>query len=163
MPEKKSFSFVVTGGEANAGPPIGPALGPLGLNVMAVVKRINELTEEYKGMKVPVVVEVDQETKAFNVTVKLPPTSALILKEAGLQKGSGQAGKEYAGSISMQSVIKIAKLKMDALSAKDLKGAVKTIIGTCVSMGIKVEDKEPKAVIEEINRGLWDKAIFGSE
>ncbi len=159
MPEKKSFSFVVTGGEANAGPPIGPALGPLGLNVMEVVKKINELTSEYKGMKVPVVVEVDQQTKSFNVSVKLPPTSALILKEAGLEKGSGQAGKEYTGNISMQSAIKIAKLKMDVLSAKDLKGAVKIIVGTCVSMGVKVEDKEPKTIIDEINRGVWDSSL----
>ncbi len=158
MPEKKTFNFVVVGGEANAGPPIGPALGPLGLNVPMVVKRINELTADYKGMKVPVVVEVNED-KSFNVTVKLPPTSALILKEANITKGSGKAGTEWVADIKFESVVKVAKAKFDALSAKTLKGAIKTVLGTCISMGIKVEGKNPKEIIQEVNQGKWDSKI----
>jgi len=158
MAEKKSFNFVVVGGEANAGPPIGPALGPLGLNVPMVVKKINELTAEFKGMKVPVVVEVGED-KSFNVIVKLPPTSALLLKEANAQKGSSKPGTEWVGDIKFESVVKVAKAKFDAMSAKTLKGAVKTVLGTCVSMGIKVEGKNPKEVIQEVDKGIWDSKI----
>mgnify|MGYP001772815405 FL=1 len=158
MPEKKTFNFVVVGGEANAGPPIGPALGPLGLNVPMVVKKINELTQDYKGMKVPVVVEVNPD-KTFNVIVKLPPTSALLLKEAKVEKGSSKAGTEWVADLKFESIVKVAKAKMDSMSAKTLKAAVKTVLGTCVSMGIKVEGKNPKEIIEEVNKGLWDSKI----
>jgi large subunit ribosomal protein L11 len=156
--EKKVFSFIVPGGEANAGPPIGPALGPLALNVMQVVKKINDMTNDYKGMKVPVSVEVFSD-KTFNVLVRLPPTSALILKEVGLQKGSAKPGTEWAGNISFDSIVKIAKSKYDYTSAKSLKGAVKMVIGTCTSLGIKVENKTPKEIIAEINSGAWDSRI----
>ncbi len=155
---KKAFNFIVPGGEANAGPPIGPALGPLGLNVMQVVKKINDLTGDYKGMKVPVSVEIYPD-KTFNVIVKLPPTAALILKEAGLQKGSSKAGTEWAGNISFDSVIKVAKSKYDYTSAKTLKGAVKMVIGTCVSLGIKVENKAPSEILAEIDSGAFDSKI----
>ncbi|MEM0146394.1 MAG: 50S ribosomal protein L11 [Conexivisphaerales archaeon] len=156
--EKKAFNFIVPGGEANAGPPIGPALGPLALNVMQVVKKINDLTADYKGMKVPVSVEVYSD-KTFNVVVKLPPTSALILKEIGLQKGSAKAGTEWAGNISFDSVVKIAKSKYDNTSAKTLKGAIKMIVGTCASLGIKVENKTPEEVLAEINSGAFDTKV----
>lgn len=158
---KKVFNFIVPGGEANAGPPIGPALGPLGLNVMQVVKKINELTGDYKGMKVPVSVEIYPD-KTFNVIVKLPPTSALILKEAGLQKGSSTPGREWVGNISLDSVIKIAKSKLDSTSAKTLKGAVKMVIGTCVSLGIKVDNKTPREVLAEIDAGMYDSKLSNS-
>ncbi|MGC8661597.1 MAG: 50S ribosomal protein L11 [Nitrososphaeria archaeon] len=156
--EKKAFSFIVPGGEANAGPPIGPALGPLALNVMQVVKKINDLTADYKGMKVPVSVEVYSD-KTFNVIVKLPPTSALILKEVGLQKGSAKAGTEWAGNITLDSVVKVAKNKYDYTSAKTLKGAVKMVVGTCASLGIKVENEEPEKILAEIDSGTWDAKI----
>jgi len=148
--EKKSFSFLVTGGQANAGPPIGPALGPLGVNVMAIVNSINEKTKEYPGMKVPVKVTVDVETKDFEVEVGIPTTSALIVKEAKLEKGSGSTGSEFVGELSMEQVVKIARLKLAQSYAKDLKASVKEVLGTCLSMGVKVDGRNPKELIGEV-------------
>src|SRR5918993_4299391 len=113
MGEKKSISALVSGGEANAGPPLGPAMGPMGVNVLQVVNTINEKTKDFPGMKVPVKVEVDSETKRFTVEVGIPPTAALIFKESGINKGSGTAGTNFVGNISMESVVKISKMKLD--------------------------------------------------
>ena len=156
MGEKKSISALVTGGEANAGPPLGPALGPLGINVLQVVNTINDKTKDFPGMKVPVKVEVDSETKKFNVEVGIPPTTALIAKEIGITKGSGTAGKDYVGNISMLGIVKIARMKMDVSYALDLKNSSKEIIGSCVSNGIKVENKPAKEIYIDINSGVYD-------
>ncbi|MDR4511666.1 MAG: 50S ribosomal protein L11 [Nitrososphaeraceae archaeon] len=156
MGEKKSISALVTGGEANAGPPLGPALGPLGINVLQVVNTINDKTKDFPGMKVPVKVEVDSETKKFNVEVGIPPTTALIAKEIGITKGSGTAGKDYVGNISMSGIVKIARMKMDVSYALDLKNSSKEIIGSCVSNGIKVENKPAKEIYIDINSGVYD-------
>jgi large subunit ribosomal protein L11 len=154
--EKRVIELVISGGQATAGPPIGPALGPLGLNVMAVVNKINELTKEYAGMKVPVRVTVDPETKTFEVSVGIPTTSALIVKEAEIQKGSGKPNVERVGNLSMQQVMKIAQIKRKELLAKNLKSAIKEIIGSCVSMGITIDGKNPKDILKEINEGKYD-------
>jgi len=158
LPEK-TLKFLVPGGEATAGPPIGPALGPLGVNVLQVVEEINKLTREFKGMRVPVEVVVDTETKQFKVNVGIPTTTALIVKEAGIEKGAKMPGKEIVGDISLESVIKIARLKMDEMRAKTLKKAVKQVLGTCVSMGITINGKNPKEVIKEIDQGLHDDKL----
>lgn len=156
MGEKKSISALVTGGEANAGPPLGPALGPLGINVLQVVNTINDKTKDFPGMKVPVKVEVDSETKKFNVEVGIPPTTALIAKEIGITKGSGTAGKDYVGNISMSGIVKIARMKMDVSYALDLKNSSKEIIGSCVSSGIKVENKPAKDIYIDLKSGVYD-------
>ena len=150
MGEKKTISLLVTGGEANAGPPLGPALGPLGINVLAVVNAINERTREYAGMKVPVKVEVDTESKQFNIDVGIPPTAMLIMKEANVSKGSSKAGGEYVGDITMDKVVKVAKLKMDSSYARSIESAVREVIGTCMSMGITVDGRKPKDVMKEL-------------
>lgn len=156
MGEKKSVSAMVTGGEANAGPPLGPTLGPLGVNVLSIVNTINEKTKEYAGMKIPVKVEVDTETKQFTVEVGVPPTAMLLIKEAGAQKGSGKAGEESTGELKMDGIIKVAKIKIDGSYARDLRGAVKEILGACVSIGLKVEGKTVQEVTKEIDEGKWD-------
>lgn len=156
MGDKKSISALVTGGEASAGPPLGPALGPLGINVLQVVNTINEKTKDFLGMKVPVKVEVDAETKKFTVEVGIPPTTALIAKEAGITKGSGTSGKDYVGNISMYGIVKIARMKIDVSYALDLKNCSKEIIGSCVSSGVKVEDKPAKDLYTDINSGKYD-------
>src|SRR6478752_923533 len=120
MSEKKTVNALVSGGEASAGPPLGPALGPLGINILQVVNTINEKTKDFPGMKVPVKVEVDSDTKKFNVEVGIPPTAALIFKESGINKGSGTAGTNFVGNISMDSVVKIAKMKSDISYAQDI-------------------------------------------
>ena len=159
MTENKSISALVTGGEASAGPPLGPALGPMGINVLQVVNTINDKTKDFPGMKVPVKVEVDPDTKKFTVEVGVPPTAALISKEAGVAKGSGTAGTSVAGNIGIESAIKIAKMKIDSSYAKDIKGALKEVIGTCLSLGIQVENKLPKEVYDDIKTGKYDEAL----
>ena len=157
MGDKKSVSALVSGGEASAGPPLGPALGPMGVNVLQVVNMINDKTKDFPGMKVPVKVEVDSESKKFTVEVGIPPTAALVSKEAGITKGSGAAGTNFAGNITMASAVKIAKMKIDSSYAKDLKNAVKEVIGSCLSSGVKVEEKPAKEVFSDISEGKYDE------
>jgi len=155
--EKKIVELLVNGGQATAGPPLGPALGPLGLNVLAVVNKINELTKDYAGMKVPVKVIVDPETKQFEVNVGTPTTSALIVSELKIEKGSGNPKAQKVGNLSMEQLIRIAKIKRSELLSKTLKNAAKEVLGTCVSMGVTVDGKDPKDVIREINEGKYDQ------
>lgn len=156
MSEKKIVNALVSGGEANAGPPLGPALGPLGINILQVVNTINEKTKDFPGMKVPVKVEVDSETKKFSVEVGIPPTAALIFKESGINKGSGTAGSNFVGNVSMESIAKIAKMKSDISYAQDIKSTAKEIIGSCLSLGVKVEDKVAKDVYTDLSEGKYD-------
>ena len=159
MPEKKVIEALVSGGQATAGPPLGPSLGPLGLNVLAVVNEINEITKDYSGMKVPVKIIVDVETKEFEVTVGVPTTSALIVKEAGIQKGSSTPNTEKVADLSFEQVIRIAQAKRPTLLAKNLEAAVKEVLGSCVSMGVTVEQKDPREVQREIDEGKYDSAF----
>lgn len=163
MGEKKVVELLVSGGQATAGPPLGPALGPLGVNVMAVVNKINELTKEFSGMKVPVKVTVDVETKEFEVAVGTPTTSALVISELKVEKGSGNPKQDKVGNLTIQQAIRIAKIKSPELLARSLKSAVKEVLGTCVSMGVTVEGKDPREVIMEIDKGAYDKILTESE
>jgi large subunit ribosomal protein L11 len=108
-------------------------------------------------MKVPVKVEIDPDTKKFNVEVGVPPTTALVAKEANISKGSGTAGKDYVGNISMEGIVKIAKMKIDVSYATTIKSSVKEIIGSCVSSGIKVENKPAKEIYPDLMEGKYDQ------
>ncbi|MEM1547372.1 MAG: 50S ribosomal protein L11 [Candidatus Methanomethylicia archaeon] len=156
---KKTFNFIINGGEATAGPPIGPALGPLGFNVMMIVNRINELTKDFQGMRVPVKVIVDIDTKEFNVEVGIPTTAALIARELGIEKGAQSPGSQKVGNLNIKQIIRIAKIKGPQLLSKSLKEAIKEILGTCVSMGVTVENRDPREIIREINSGTYDDII----
>jgi large subunit ribosomal protein L11 len=107
-------------------------------------------------MKVPVKVEVDPETKKFTVEVGIPPTTALIAKEAGITKGSGTSGKDYVGNISMENIVKIARMKIDVSYAIDLKNTSKEIIGSCISSGVRIENKPAKEIYADIENGQFD-------
>lgn len=155
MVEKKTVDLLVSGGKATGGPPLGPALGPLGVNVVAIVNRINEITHEYAGMKVPVKVVVDPDTKEFDVTVGTPTTSALIVSELKITKGSGAPNTEKVGDLTMEQVVRIAKLKHHELLAKTLTEAVKEILGTCVSIGVTVEGRDPREMQHEIDEDAF--------
>ncbi len=155
MGEQK-VSSLVTGGAASAGPPLGPALGPLGVNIMEVISAINTKTKDFEGMKVPVTVIVNTDTKKYEIEIGIPSAAALIMKEAGITKGSGTSGTAWAGDITMDSVIKVANAKLEKSYASSLKSVAKTIIGTCVSLGVKIEGKTPKEITAEINEGKWD-------
>jgi len=163
MANKKSFQFLVDGGKATAGPPIGPALGPLGINVIEVVRRINEATKDFAGMRVPVKVTVDIDTKRFEVEVGTPTTAALIIREVKKEKGSGLPGRESIGSIPIEAVVKIAAMKRSDIGANTLKAAVKTVLGTCQSMGVLVENRSPKEVIKAVEDGQYDDVIRAYE
>lgn len=159
MAEKKVVEALVSGGQATAGPPLGPALGPLGVNVLAIVNKINEETESYAGMKVPVKIVVDTETKGFEVSVGIPTTAALIVKEAGIQKGSGTPNTEKVGNLSLEQAVEIARVKRPSLLARSLRAAVKEVVGTCVSMGVTVDQKDPKILLQEIEEGKYDEIL----
>ncbi|MFB3888627.1 MAG: 50S ribosomal protein L11 [Candidatus Bathyarchaeia archaeon] len=159
MVETKTVELLVNGGQANAGPPLGPALGPLGLNVMAVVNRINELTKDYAGMKVPIKISVNPDDKTFEVTVGTPTASALLVAELKVEKGSGTPNTAKIGDLTVEQIVRIAKIKRPELLAKTLKGAAKEIMGTCVSMGCTVEGKDPREAQKEVDEGKYD-AMF---
>jgi large subunit ribosomal protein L11 len=159
MGEKKVVEALVNGGQANAGPPLGPALGPLGVNVLAVVNKINEVTKDYSGMKVPVKVSVDTDNKEFEVSVGTPTTSALIISELGVAKGSGVPNTEKIGDLSMEQAVRIAKMKSSDVLARDLKAAFSEVLGTGVSMGVTVEGKDPREIQKEINEGKHDALL----
>lgn len=148
----REVEVLVTGGQASPGPPLGPVIGPLGLNVKQVVDKINEATKDYMGLSVPVKIIV-KEDKSFEIKVGIPPVSALIKKELKLEKGSSNPGKDFVGDIKLEQLIKIAKLKKENSLSYSLKGALKEALGTCVSMGIKVEGKNPKEILREIEEG----------
>ena len=156
MGEQK-VSSLVTGGAASAGPPLGPALGPLGVNIMEVINAINEKTKDFEGMKVPVTVIVDSDTKKYEIEIGIPSAAALIMKEAGIQKGSGTSGTDWAGEVTMDAIVKVANTKLEKSYASSLKSVAKTIVGTCLALGVKVEGKTPKEITVEINDGKWDE------
>jgi len=157
----KVVKVLVEGGKATPGPPLGPALGGLGLNIGQIVNEINRKTKEYQGMKVPVEIKVDIDTRKFEIKVGIPATSMLILRELNTEKGSSQAGTQQIGDLSFESVVKIAKIKLPDANTNSLKSMVKMVLGTAVSMGVTVEGKDPKQVIEEVNEGKWDHMLEG--
>ncbi len=144
---------LVPGGKATPGPPLGPAIGPLGLNVKQVVDKINEATKDFDGLPVPVKI-IAKEDRTFEIEVGVPPVSALIKKELGIEKGSKETGKEIVGDLKLDQVVKIAKTKQKQMLAYDLRSAVLEVLGTAVSMGVTVEGKHPKDVQREIKEGL---------
>jgi len=149
------LEVLVEGGKATPGPPLGPALGPLGVNVIQVVGAINEKTKAFAGMKVPVTLLVDPKTKGFEIKVGTPPTTALIMKELKLEKGSGKPNSDFVGNLTVNQVNKIAEMKKDSMLAKDKKGRFREVVGTCVSMGVTVDGKDPRKVISEIDAGEY--------
>lgn len=149
---------LVPGGKANPGPPLGPSLGPLGINIKKVVDEINAKTKSFNGMTVPVKVIVDA-SRNFTVEVGTPPTSALVLSEAKLQKGSGTPNSNFVGNLTIDQAISVARMKKGAMLSYNLKNAVKEVVGTCVSLGITVEGKKPKEIFADINAGNYDEKL----
>jgi large subunit ribosomal protein L11 len=159
MVKKETVNLIVKGGAATAGPPLGPALAGKGINIGQVVKDINEKTKLMAGMDVPVKVVVDPAAKSYEILVGLPPSSALLKKEASLEKGSAAAGKKIVSALLIEHMIKVAQTKGEGMLGSTLKNKVKELLGTCVSLGIKVEGKDPRQVIKEVNAGVYDKEI----
>ncbi len=156
---EKIISAIVDGGKATAGPPLGPALGPLGINGGQVVSKINEATKDFAGMKVPIKVIVDTDKKSFRIEVGTPPTAELVKREAGIEKGAGNR-EAPGGNISIEQAVKIARSKGNSLG-KDLKATLKEVCGTCVSLGVTIDGKNGKEIIKEIDSGKHDSLLKG--
>lgn len=150
---------LVPGGKASAGPPLGPALGPLGVNVAQVVAKINEQTKDLNGMQVPVKIKVKSRTE-FEIEVGTPPTSALILKEIGVEKGTGD--KSTIGNLTIEQVVKIANIKRKTLLSKTLKNAAREVIGTAGSLGATVDGLPSKEAQLVVADGKYDE-LLGEE
>lgn len=157
MAEK--IEVLVDGGKASAGPPLGPALGPLGLNIGQIVADINTKTKDFSGMKVPVKLIVDTKTKEYTITVGTPPTSALIKQEIGIDKGPGDNDAGASVNLTMEQAIKVARMKKDTLSGIGLKETVSEVIGTAVSLHMKVDGKEPTEVQKLIKEGKYNALL----
>ena len=138
---KKIVGFVklhVPGGQANPAPPVGPALGQHGLNIMEFCKQFNSRTQEKIGFTIPVEITVFGD-RSFTFVTKTPPASVLIRKAAGVEKGSGVPNKDKAGKLSSEQVREIAEVKLPDLNTKNVESAMKQIAGTARSMGIEIE------------------------
>ncbi len=136
--EVAKIKLQIPAGAANPSPPIGPALGQHGLNIMEFCKAYNAKTMDQKGLIIPVVITVYAD-RSFTFITKTPPASVLILREAKTQKGSGEPNRKKVGSLTMAQVEEIAKLKMPDLNAASLDAAMKTIMGTARSMGVDIK------------------------
>ncbi len=156
---KQVVETMVEGGKATAAPPLGPALGPTGVNIGLVVAEINKKTADMKGMQVPVKVTVDTATKSFDIEIGTPPASALIKKEAGIEKGASNPLTDKVADLMIEQVIKIAKMKEGALLGSTLKSKVREIVGTCHSMGILVEGMPAPEALKAIAEGKFDAEI----
>ena len=153
MPDIK---VLVEGGKATAGAPLGPALGPTGVNIGAVVAMINEKTAGFAGTKVPVKISVDSAKKTFEIEVGSPSMSALIKQELKLEKGSGNPKANLVGNLSLAQVKKIAEMKIESINSTDLFHAAREVIGTVNSMGVTIEGKHAKEIQKEFAQGLHD-------
>jgi len=138
------FKIRAKGGEANPAPPIGPALGSKGVNIMEFCKQFNARTQDKKGQILPVIITVYSD-KSFEFIVKTPPAAILLLQASKLKGGSGSPNRNKVGKVSWEDIRSIAELKMPDLNANTLESGMKMIAGTARSMGITVEGKAPWA------------------
>ena len=141
------------------GPALSQKLGPLGINMGQVIQKVNDATKNFKGMKVPVEIDVNPITKNVEIKVFSPPTSELLKKEISVEKGSGAQDKIKVGNLSIEQVIHVAQTKQGNMLSRDLKAAVKNVVGTCVSLGILIENKHPNEIQKEIEDGKYDEEI----
>ena len=149
---------MVDGGRATAGPPLGPALGPKGVNIGQVIAKINEKTKAFDGMKVPVTVIINDD-KSFDIKVGTPPMSALIKAELNIPLGSGNPKTNKVGNLTVEQAKKIAAQKQDDLLGATVKARVMEVAGNCVSLGVTIDGKEPKAFQADVRAGVYDAEL----
>ena len=145
---------LVDGGKASAGPPLGPALGPKGVNIGQIVAAINEKTKAFAGLKVPVKILI-KEDKSFEIKVGTPPMSALIKGELGLQSGSGNARTTKVGNLTLEQAKKIADMKQDDLLGATIEARLCEVAGNCVSVGVTIDGMDPKVFTKDIKAGVY--------
>ena len=143
--------LMVDAGDMKPNPAISQKLGPLGLNLGKIIQDVNKATSEFKGIKVPVALDIDTKTKTFKVEVSTPPVSELLKKELNIEKGSGEPNNFKVANAALEQIIAVAKVKQQGMLANDFEGALKSVLGTCVSLGILVDSKDPKEIIQELS------------
>ena len=149
---------MVDGGKATAGPPLGPALGPKGVNTAQVVAKINEKTKAFEGMKVPVTVLINDD-KTFEIKVGTPPMSALIKAELGIPLGSGNPKTTKVGNLPVEQAKKVAAQKQDDLLGATVKARVMEVAGNCVSLGVTIDGKDAKVFQADVRAGVYDAEL----
>jgi large subunit ribosomal protein L11 len=154
-----NVKLLVDGGAMKPGPAVSQKLGPAGININEVISKVNEATANFKGMQVPVEVNVNTSSKTFEVEVFSPPISGMLKKEAGINKGSGIQSKLNSANLSIEQVIKVANSKLPNLLCKDLKSAVKVTVGSCATLGMLIENKPAVEIETDIESGVYDKEI----
>lgn len=153
------IKILAEGGSMAPGPALSQKLGPAGININQVIQKVNEATKALSGMKVPVEIHVNPSTREFEIRVFSPPVSALLKRELKIEKGSGAQEKLKMANASIEQIISVAKTKMQNLLSKNLKSAVKTVVGTCGPLGVLIENKTPFEIEKEIDEGKYDKEI----
>ncbi|MEM0465804.1 MAG: 50S ribosomal protein L11 [Candidatus Pacearchaeota archaeon] len=153
------IKLLIDGGDMKPGPAVAQQLGPMGINIGKVISSVNESTKDFKGIKVPVELDVDEKTKSFTIKVFSPPTAELLKKELKIEKGTSNHNVTIVGNASIEDVIKVTKIKYPNMLEKNFKNAVKSVLGTCKSIGILVENKDPKEVVKDVEKGVYDKEI----
>ncbi|OWT33838.1 50S ribosomal protein L11 [Methanobrevibacter sp. 87.7] len=156
---KDTVEVLIEGGSATPGPPLGPAIGPFGINMMQVVEEINEKSADFKGMKVPVKITIDSDSKDFEIEIGTLPTTSLVMEELNIDKAAHEPGAEVAADLSVEQAFKIARMKYDSLLANDYKAGTKEVMGTCVSMGITVDGKDPRDAQKALDAGEYDSVF----
>jgi len=169
MSKKVTVDLLVEGGKAKPGPQVGQKLGPLKVPIQKILDEINKKTKDFAGMQVPVKIIVDSETKEWKIEIGTPPTSQLIKNELGKNKlpknkkgqarAAQQPGKEWIGNLSFEQVVKIAKMKKDSLMSNDIKAAILEITGTALSMGVTIDNMNPKEFQKKLREGLYDEKL----
>lgn len=149
---------LVDGGRASAGPPLGPALGPKGVNIGQVIAKINEKTKAYDGMKVPVKVLINDD-KTFDIKVGTPPMSALIKGELGVDSGAHNPKTEKVGNLFIEQLRKIVDMKGDDLLGATMKARAMEVAGNCVAVGVTIDGKNPKDFQAAVRAGEYDAAL----
>ena len=156
---KDTVEVLIEGGSATAGPPLGPALGPFGINMMQVVEEINNKSADFAGMKVPVKVIIDRDTKEFDIEIGTPLPTSHIIEVLGIVKASHEPGLDIVHDLPIDRALKIARMKFDSLLANDYKAGVKEVMGTCVSMGLSVDGKDPREAQKDVDAGKYDDIL----
>lgn len=153
-----TIEALVPGGEADPGPPLGPELGPTPVNVQEVVSDINDRTDAFDGMEVPVTVDYEDDG-SFSISVGVPPTAALIKDTAGFETGSGEPQKDFVADISVEELKQVAEQKGPDLLAYDTKSAAKEVAGTCVTLGVTVDGEDARTFDERVDSGEYDDEL----
>ncbi len=153
------IKLLVEGGKMSPGPAVAQQLGPMGINMGKVISDVNEATQEFKGVTLPVHLTVNPDTKEVSIKVLSPPTSELIKKELGVAKASGARLKQRVGNLAIEQVISVSKAKHDAMLSNDFMATIKSVIGTCQALGVLIENKETKEIMQDIEEGKFTEEI----